>query len=121
MVTATQAKSSQSSKERSLILWFNEVGINDIPLVGGKNASLGKMIQQLTHKGVSVPNGFATNAYAYRYFIQVTGLEAKLRWLFSGLDVEDVNNLRQRGKQARSLILNTPLNLYLWSSSQRLS
>ena len=108
MATAAQAKSSQSSKERSLILWFNEVGINDIPLVGGKNASLGEMIQQLTHQGVSVPNGFATTAYAYRYFIQVAGLEAKLRSLFSDMNVEDVNNLRQRGKQAQSLILNTP-------------
>jgi pyruvate,water dikinase len=108
MVTATQEKSSQSSKERSLILWFNEVGINDISLVGGKNASLGEMIQQLTHQGVSVPKGFATTAYAYRYFIQAAGLEAKLRSLFADLDVEDVNNLRQRGKQARSLILNTP-------------
>jgi pyruvate,water dikinase len=108
MVTAAQEKSSQSSKERSLILWFNEVGISDIPMVGGKNASLGEMIQQLTPSGVSVPNGFATTAYAYRYFIQASGLEEKLRLLFSDLIVEDVNNLRQRGKQARSLILNTP-------------
>jgi pyruvate,water dikinase len=108
MVTATQAKSSQTSKEQALVLWFEEVGIADIPLVGGKNASLGEMIQQLTGKGVRVPTGFATTAHAYRYFIQGAGLEEKLRELFSDLDVEDVNNLRIRGKQARSLILNTP-------------
>jgi len=63
---------------------------------------------QLTPKGVRVPTGFATTAHAYRYFIQGAGLEEKLRELFSDLDVEDVNNLRIRGKQARSLILNTP-------------
>jgi pyruvate,water dikinase len=96
------------NKEQALVLWFEEVGISDIPLVGGKNASLGEMIQQLTPKGVSVPNGFATTAYAYRYFVKSAGLEVKLRELFSDLDVEDVNNLRQRGKKARALILETP-------------
>ncbi len=95
------------SRSESFVLWFEEVGIADIPLVGGKNASLGEMIQQLTAKGVSVPGGFATTAYAYRYFVKNAGLEKKLRELFADLDVEDVNNLRQRGKQARSLILDT--------------
>ena len=108
MVTAAQEKSSQSSKERSLVLWFEEVGITDISLVGGKNASLGEMIQQLAPRGVSVPNGFGTTASAYRYFIQASGLEEKLQSLFSDLNVADVNNLRHRGKQARSLILHTP-------------
>lgn len=108
MVVATQERSPQFSKEQSLILWFDEVRISDIPLVGGKNASLGEMIQQLTSKGVNVPNGFATTAYAYRYFVQAAGLEEKLRQLFADLDVEDVNNLRERGKQARSLLLHTP-------------
>lgn len=95
-------------KDKALVLWFDEVGIADIPLVGGKNASLGEMIQQLTPKGVKVPNGFATTAHAYRYFIESAGLEAKLRELFADLDVADVNNLRQIGKQARALILDTP-------------
>ena len=108
MVAATETTTSQTSKDQALVLWFEEVGIADIPLVGGKNASLGEMIQQLTAKGVRVPTGFATTAYAYRYFIEGAGLEQKLRDLFSDLDVEDVNNLRVRGKQARSLILNTP-------------
>lgn len=113
MVTAVQEKSYQSSKERSLVLWFDEVGIGDIPLVGGKNASLGEMRGQLAPRGVSVPNGFAITAYAYRYFIQAAELEEKLRSLFSDLDVEDVNNLRQHGVQARSLILHTPFPVEL--------
>ncbi len=108
MVTEIQVQSSQSTKEQALILWFEEVGIADIPLVGGKNASLGEMIQQLTPKGVNVPTGFATTAYAYRYFIQEAGLEDELRDVFSDLDVDNVSNLQKRGKQARTLILNTP-------------
>ncbi|MDB9518893.1 phosphoenolpyruvate synthase [Roseofilum reptotaenium CS-1145] len=99
---------SEAQKNEAFVLWFEQVGISDIPLVGGKNASLGEMIQQLTPKGVVVPNGFATTAHAYRYFIQSAGLESKLRELFSDLDVEDLSNLRQRGKKARSLILDTP-------------
>jgi pyruvate, water dikinase len=103
-----QEKQLVIPKDKALVLWFDEVGIADIPLVGGKNASLGEMIQQLTPKGVKVPNGFATTAHAYRYFIESAGLEAKLRELFADLDVADVNNLRQIGKQARALILDTP-------------
>ncbi|GBO52237.1 phosphoenolpyruvate synthase [Pseudanabaena sp. lw0831] len=95
-------------KEQALILWFEEVGIADIPLVGGKNASLGEMIRQLQPKGVSVPNGFAITAYAFRYFIEKAGLEAKLRELFADLDIEDMNNLRDRGRMARALVLSTP-------------
>ncbi len=97
-----------TAREQALVLWFEEVGIEDIVLVGGKNASLGEMIRQLTGQGINVPSGFATTAAAYRYFIRHAGLEDKLRQLFSDLDVEDVNNLREHGKRARSLILNTP-------------
>ncbi|MBD2515447.1 phosphoenolpyruvate synthase [Nostoc sp. FACHB-973] len=113
MTIVSTSTLSQSSKERSLILWFDEVGIHDIPLVGGKNASLGEMIQQLTPKGINVPTGFATTAYAYRYFIESAGLEAKLRKLFADLDVEDVKNLRERGKKARSLLIHTPFPVEL--------
>ena len=62
------------SREQAFVLWFDEIGIDDIPIVGGKNASLGEMIGQLTAKGVNVPTGFATTAYAYRYFIKSSGL-----------------------------------------------
>jgi pyruvate,water dikinase len=101
------------SKEQALVLPFNAVGIADIPFVGGKNASLGEMIQELTPKGVKVPTGFATTAYAYRYFITTAGLEARLRKIFAALDIEDVDNLQQCGKKARSLMLETrfPLDL----------
>ncbi|MEG4199516.1 phosphoenolpyruvate synthase [Microcoleus sp. Pol12A5] len=105
---AIEQKPGLIPKEKALVLLFDEVGIADIPLVGGKNASLGEMIQQLTAQGVRVPNGFATTAHAYRYFIQSAGLEAKLREIFADLDVEDLQNLRQKGKQARALILDTP-------------
>ncbi|PMB42504.1 phosphoenolpyruvate synthase [Fischerella thermalis CCMEE 5330] len=104
----TQQKLSQNVKQQALVLPLDAVGIADIPLVGGKNASLGEMIQQLQTKGVKVPTGFATTAYAYRFFIQGAGLETKLRQIFADLDVEDVNNLRQCGKQARTLMLQTP-------------
>ncbi|MBR8827659.1 MAG: phosphoenolpyruvate synthase [Gomphosphaeria aponina SAG 52.96 = DSM 107014] len=108
MVSSAPEKTAQAAKDQAFVLWFEEVGISDIHLVGGKNASLGEMIQQLTPKGVNVPTGFATTAYAYRYFIEKAGIEARLRQIFAGLDVENMQNLRSRGKQARSLILHTP-------------
>ncbi|MBF2063176.1 MAG: phosphoenolpyruvate synthase [Calothrix sp. C42_A2020_038] len=98
---------NKSQDVKALVLPFEAVGISDIPLVGGKNASLGEMIQQLRSKGVKVPTGFATTAYAYRYFIENAGIEKKLREIFADLDVENVDNLRQRGKQARALMLQT--------------
>ncbi|MBN4001344.1 phosphoenolpyruvate synthase [Nostoc sp. LPT] len=113
MTIVSKSTLSLFAQERSLILWFDEIGIADIPVVGGKNASLGEMIQQLTPKGINVPTGFATTAYAYRHFIQSAGLEAKLRKLFADLDVEDVKNLRERGKKARSLLIHTPFPVEL--------
>ena len=108
MVTSISEETRTTPKDQAFVLWFEEVGINDIPLVGGKNASLGEMIQQLTSKGVNVPTGFATTAYAYRYFVEKAGLETKLRQIFADLDVENLENLQVRGKQARSLVLHTP-------------
>ncbi|OKH43388.1 phosphoenolpyruvate synthase [Calothrix sp. HK-06] len=94
--------------KESLVLPFEAVTIQDIDVVGGKNASLGEMIQQLAKKGVKVPTGFATTAHAYRHFIKSAGLENKLRSIFADLNVEDINNLRSVGKQARTLMLSTP-------------
>ncbi|NJO40136.1 MAG: phosphoenolpyruvate synthase [Cyanobacteria bacterium RU_5_0] len=99
---------TKDAREKALILWFEEVGIVDIPLVGGKNASLGEMIRQLTSKGVNVPTGFATTAHAFQYFMQRAGLDDRLRELFSDLDVDNVSNLQERGRQARAMILHTP-------------
>jgi pyruvate,water dikinase len=106
MLTSTRVTSTQTTQEQSLILWFDEIGLEDIPLVGGKNASLGELIRQLKPKGVNVPNGFAITAYAYRYFIEKVGLAAQLRELFADLDVDDVRNLQQHGNKARRLILS---------------
>jgi pyruvate,water dikinase len=97
-----------NAKERAFVIPFEDVGIHDIPLVGGKNASLGEMIRQLGPQGVRVPGGFATTAHAYRYFVQSAGIEEKLRQLFADLNIEDIVNLKQRGQRARSLILSTP-------------
>lgn len=106
--TAPEQQSAKGSKETQFVLVFEEVGLADLGLVGGKNSSLGEMIQELKSKGVNVPTGFATTAYAYRYFIEKAGLEQKLRTLFADLDLNDVNNLRERGKQARAIVMNTP-------------
>lgn len=76
------------------MLFFDEVGIHDVDLVGGKNASLGEMIRELTRKGVRVPNGFATTAHAYRTFVQEAGIEEELRKILGDLDVSNVTALR---------------------------
>lgn len=101
---------SDSSTDRftKLTLEFEEIGIEDVPLVGGKNASLGEMIQQLAPQGVRVPTGFATTAYAYRHFIRTAGLEEKMRFFFESLDTEDLGSLRRCGQSVRNLILETP-------------
>jgi pyruvate,water dikinase len=100
--------STTVEKAQDLVLWLDQIRLEDVPIVGGKNASLGEMIQQLVPKGINVPSGFATTAYAYRHFIQFNELDEKLRSLFADLDVTNVPNLQERGRQARSLILHAP-------------
>ncbi|MBD1918926.1 MULTISPECIES: phosphoenolpyruvate synthase [Cyanophyceae] len=106
MVATSVVQRSLVQRDQQLVLWLDQVRLEDVHLVGGKNASLGEMIQQLTPKGVRVPSGFATTSYAYRYFIEKTGLDAQLREVLGGFDVNDVTELRRRGRKARSLILN---------------
>ncbi|MFP5269900.1 phosphoenolpyruvate synthase [Coleofasciculus sp.] len=106
MLTSTPQTSTPVPQDKLLILWFDQIRLDDLPLVGGKNASLGEMIGQLTPQGINVPTGFAITAYAYRYFIETADLEAKLRHLFADLNVDDVSNLQQHGKKARQLILS---------------
>jgi pyruvate,water dikinase len=91
------------------ILWFSEVSIADVGLVGGKNASLGEMYQNLTSKGVNVPNGFATTAGAYFYFLKKTGLDKKIEEVLKDLDVHNLKSLQQKGKKVRNLILGATL------------
>jgi pyruvate,water dikinase len=108
-----QPSQRQLGSEPPLVVPLTEVGLRDVAQVGGKNASLGEMLQQLAPKGIRVPLGFATTAHAYRQFIAAAGLEEKLREIFKDLDIEDVRNLRERGKAARTLILQTPFPLEL--------
>ena len=103
-----------STKERHLMIeefnkWFEELRIEDVPSVGGKNASLGEMIKNLGEKGVSVPSGFAVTAYAYKYMIEKAGVDVKIKEILSDLNTHDVNNLAERGQKIRELVKNTPI------------
>ncbi len=92
------------SHDKAFILWFDDIGIEDVPMVGGKNASLGEMYQKLTSKGVAVPHGFAITAYAYRYLLEKAGVEAAIREVLSDLDTHDMKNLSERGEKVRHII-----------------
>ncbi|MDH3327967.1 MAG: phosphoenolpyruvate synthase [Desulfobulbaceae bacterium] len=92
--------------EKELILWFDEIGIEDVPMVGGKNASLGEMHQKLTSKGVAVPNGYAITAYAYQYLLKEAGIEQAIIDALEGLDTHDLRNLQARGEKTREIIRN---------------
>jgi pyruvate,water dikinase len=89
--------------------WFEDLTINDVPSVGGKNASLGEMIRNLGSKGVNVPSGFAITAYAYKYTIEKAGIDKKIKEILTGLNTHNVRDLAERGEKIRNLIKNTPL------------
>ena len=89
--------------EEVFIKWFEELKISDVPLVGGKNASLGEMIRNLGQKGVRVPSGFAITAYAYKYMIEKAGIDKKIREILSDLNTHDVRNIAERGEKIRIL------------------
>jgi pyruvate,water dikinase len=91
------------------VRFFEEFGIEDVPLVGGKNASLGEMYRKLSDQGVLVPNGFATTADAYRHTLEAAGAWQRLRTALDGLDPDDVTDLRRRGKQAREIVYGAGL------------
>lgn len=97
----------------SSIRWFEEIGIEDIPLVGGKNASLGEMYRELASQGVKVPNGFAVTAEAYRDFLQATKLDRTIEETLQSLNTQDIENLRQRGRRVREAILAATLPAHL--------
>jgi len=96
-------------REKSFILWFKDLGIKDIALVGGKNAALGEMFNNLTPLGVKVPDGFAVTAYAYNYFFDKTGLKEKIKGILQGLDTKNVSDLQKRGNLVRQAILKEEL------------
>ncbi|MFT6311147.1 MAG: pyruvate,water dikinase [Porticoccus sp.] len=89
-----------------LVIWFDQLGMNDVDRVGGKNASLGEMISGLANQGVSVPNGFATTADAFRDFISSNNLDKRINDALNTLDVEDVNALAKTGAEIRSWVNN---------------
>jgi len=98
-------------KNKQFVLWFTEIGIKDVPLVGGKNASLGEMYQKLTSKGVNIPNGFAISAYSYFYLLEKTGAKQKLKEILSQLKKDkktgtyDLRTLAKVGRESRKLIV----------------
>ena len=92
--------------DKAFILWFDDILIEDVALIGGKNASLGEMYQKLTSKGVVVPHGFAITSYAYRHLIKTAGIENDVIEALAGLDTHDMKNLQERGKKVRGLIRN---------------
>lgn len=102
--------------KKPYILWFDEIGLDDLPVVGGKNASLGEMRKELTKQGVNVPNGFAITVNAYHSLLDEgivqdwhdvkgkTKIKEGIQEILSGLDVEDMENLSERGSRVRRLI-----------------
>ena len=97
------------------IRWFEEISIDDIPLVGGKNASLGEMYRELTDKGIKIPNGFAITAEAYWHILESAGVFEELKNTLEGLDIVNVSDLAERGKKARNIILDAKIPDDLWN------
>ena len=96
-----------------LVLPFEQVGLEAISLVGGKNASLGEMIRELSNQGIKVPSGFATTAHAYRVLLDSAHLSQGLHDCLDGLDAEQLPALQQAGAAARDLLLKAPLPIEL--------
>ena len=94
--------------ELPLVLWYNQLGMNDVDRVGGKNASLGEMITNLSSLGVSVPNGFATTSEAFNLFLDQSGVNQRIYDLLDKTNIDDVDELAKAGKQIRQWIVETP-------------
>ncbi len=92
-------------KDKSYVLWFDEVGLKDASLVGGKNAALGEMYSYLKSLGIRVPNGFAITSFYYNYFIEFNHLKEKISEILRNLDIKNIKSLQQSGAAIRSLIL----------------
>ncbi len=91
------------------IKFFNELSIKDVPVVGGKNASLGEMYAKLSKQGVSVPNGFATTSEAYFYFLENAGIKDDIKRILKGLNTHNVKDLMTKGRAVRQTILQSKL------------
>jgi len=98
----------KTHRDERLILWFDEITINDVALVGGKTASLGEMYTHLTAQHINIPFGFAITASAYRYLLEHSQLEEKIKDALAGLDTHDMKNLKEKGQKARNIIGQSP-------------
>jgi len=94
---------------KDYVIWLKESGMNDVESVGGKNASLGEMISNLSAVGVDVPGGFATTAHAFREFLSQNDLSDKINSKLTTLDVDDVNELAKAGAEIRQWVIDAPL------------
>lgn len=90
-----------------LVLWYNQLGMNDVDRVGGKMPP-GEMITNLSGMGVSVPNGFATTADAFNQFLDQSGVNQRIYELLDKTDIDDVTQLAKAGAQIRQWIIDTP-------------
>lgn len=104
-------KKNSNARNTAFILWFNEIGREDVGIVGGKNANLGEMYQNLTSAGagkgekIAVPYGFAVTAESYRYFVEKNGLDAKIKSILKGLDTNNIKQLEKCGHAVREAIM----------------
>ena len=98
------------SRVSKFIKWFKNLRLEDVGEVGGKNASLGEMISNLTNLGIQVPNGFATTSYAYQSFLEESGLDAKINSMLDTLDVDNIKALGEAGIQIRQWVEETPFS-----------
>lgn len=92
-------------KKEKLSLWFNEISIKDVPIVGGKNASLGEMFSRLTEKGVKIPDGFAITSFGFWFFLEKNKLKEKIKEILEKSNLNSVRGVREAGKKIRNLIL----------------
>jgi len=95
--------------KKKYILWFKEINIKDVPIVGGKNASLGEMYKNLSKRGINIPNGFAITAQAYFYFLKKGNIKKRIQEILSEFNPKNIKSLQQTGKTIRKLILDTQL------------
>lgn len=94
-----------ASKNKKFILWFKEISIKDVSLVGGKNASLGEMFSKLTDKGINIPDGFVLTAKSYWYYLKANKIDKKIKEIFAKLDSKNLENLKEASRLSRDLIL----------------
>ena len=95
--------------DATYIRWFEEIKIEDVSLVGGKNASLGEMYRELTPQEIKLPNGFAVTAEAYWYLVKSGNILPKMKKILAGIDKNDLKDFAKRGHVVRELIYTTPL------------